>query len=60
MDILANEIPLSEKGDSFIPFICNRLILDSETVQASAVTALAKLAQKKKSIRVTIQNILMK
>lgn len=60
LDILANEIPLADKGDIYIPFICNRLILENEIVQASAVTALAKLAQKGKKYKETIQNILLK
>ncbi len=57
---MANEIPLLEKGETYIRFICNRLILEGERVRASAVTALAKLAHRKKEFRNTIRNILMK
>lgn len=57
---MANEIPLVEKGDTYMRFICNRLILESERVRASAVTTLAKIAFRKKSYQSTIKNLLMK
>jgi hypothetical protein len=57
---MAQEIPLIEKGETYIRFICNRLILEGEKVRASAVTSLAKLAYRKPSLRPTIKNILMK
>jgi len=57
---MANEIPLVEKGETYIRFICNRLILEGEKVRASAVTALAKLGHKKAEFTSTIRNILMK
>ena len=60
MNILAQEIPAAEKGESFLRFICNRLILENEKVRASAVTTLARLGHKMPHARGTIKNILMK
>ena len=60
LEILANEIPQLEKGEPVIRFICNRLILESEKIRASAVTALAKLGRQKTQLQTTIKNILMK
>jgi len=60
LEIMSQEIPKLERGEPFIRFICNRLILEREKVQASAVTALAKLARNKSQLQTTIKNILMK
>ena len=60
LEILANEIPLLEKGEMYVRYICNRLILEDERVRASAVTALAKLGHKKRSLQNLTKNILMK
>ena len=53
-------MPAAEKGEVFLRFICNRLILESEKVRASAVTALARIGQRMPRIRDTIKNLLMK
>ncbi len=57
---MAQEIPAAEKGEGFLRFICNRLILENEKVRASAVTALARIGQKMPRVKGTIKNILMK